>query len=963
MRRRLALAAAVALPLLLGLLLATALLLPGRLNWDGYRPALAENASQRLGRPIGLNGGLRLRLLPQTVLEADGLTIGGGDDGVQLTARALRLRVDPWRLLLGRVVVREVVLVGADIRLPWPPARLPGLGTLGDLTLLDARLEDSRISVAGARIEGVSARLLAGGLTEALLAEGRFNWRGRPLAFNASLGRAGDDGVAPLDITGQISGARISARGVLLAAGGFEGRLDAAGPDLSSLLPTPRGAFTATGRITAMADLVGVDQLALDLAGQQARGGISLRLAPEARLVNALEGRQGNPMDARAANPGESPEPRLDAALLASRLDLDAWMEALRSSGTPALPIGLDLSAEQAGFRGMALRRLRLAVQLENGRILVPEASAELPGDATINASGAGTANASEWALRFNARRLPEALAGLGLSGLPEAGIPPGPASGTMRLVLDERQAAFSDVALNLDGSRVAGTATWRWGDRPLLGLGLEFARLDLDPWLATVENLTAMDVNLRVAAERASLRGLPLEALNLDAAAEGGRLVLRRLLARHGGADITASANGTLSPPRLNEAALEAQGTSIGAMLGAFVTIPQPLAALPGRLRATLSGPLDALLMRAELAAEDARLEALLTLDLPPRRAAGTMTLRHPGARRLLGPLLGPAGREWLGDGSLAIIATVNLRPGLWAAENLDIVAGQLRLRGPVSLNREGARPRLTGQFSSDLLDLPELAETLPFALLSGFDMELGLRAENLRPAGLPRLTGLRAGLRLEEARLALDLEEARMAGGALRGTLRLDLRGPVPRLAIATRLEGAVVSEPLLGASDLPDLASGRADATLALSAEGHGPTAWRASLAGQGELVLREGTLQGIDLAAVELAAALPLAEAGEALLAALAGGMSPFTSLTLPFTAQAGLLRLEGARLQGQAGEARLAGTFDLAREALDLRLLMPRPEGPAIGLWLGGRLDAPRRLPEIAAHLRWRSERE
>ena len=96
------------------------------------------------------------------MIEADGLTIGSSNDGVALTARAMRLRLDPWRLLLGRVVVREVVLVGADIRLPWPPTRLPGLATLGldELTLLDARLEESRISVAGASIEGVSARFI-----------------------------------------------------------------------------------------------------------------------------------------------------------------------------------------------------------------------------------------------------------------------------------------------------------------------------------------------------------------------------------------------------------------------------------------------------------------------------------------------------------------------------------------------------------------------------------------------------------------------------------------------------------------------------------------------------------------------------------------------------------------------------------------------------------------------------------
>jgi hypothetical protein len=866
---------------------------------------------------------------------------------VELTARALRLRLDPWRLLLGRVVVREVVLLGADIRLPWPPTRLPGLAGLGldDLTLLDARLEESRISVAGASIEGVSARLLAGGAADALLAEGRFNWRGQPLAFSATLGRAGDDGVAPLDIAGQIAGARVAARGVLLAEGGFEGRLDAAGQDLSALLPTPRGAFSATGRITATADLLGVDQLALDLAGQQARGGISLRLAPEPR--------------ADAPAPGA----RLDAALLASRLDLDAWTDALRRGGSPALPIGLDLSAEAAVFRGMALRRLRLAVQLENGRILVPEASAELPGETTINASGAGTADASEWALRFNARRAAEALGSLAALNVPEGTVPYGSASGTMRLVLDERQAAFSDLALSLDGSRVAGTATWRWGERPVLGLGLEFARLELDPWLAAGDRLAGMDVNLRIGAERASLRGVALEALSLDAAAAGGRLVLRRALARYGSADITASASGTLAPARVNEALLEAQGGTMGALLAPWAHVPDGLATLPLRLRASVAGPSEALQLRAEAALDDARLEAQLTLDAPQARAAGTITLRHPGAPRLLGPLLGPAGRQWLGDGSLAIIAGVALRPGMLAAENLDMGAGQLRLRGTLAFNTEGQRPRLSGQLTTETLAIPALAETPSPGWLQALDLELGLRAENLLlPMGLPPLSGLRGNLRLEEGRLALELAEARLSGGALQATVRADAKASPPRLALEARLEGAVVTEPLLGQA--PDVASGRADVQLSLQAEGHGPAAWRATMGGAGRLVFHDGAMLGLDLEALGEAVALPDPDTAQsAMAAALAGGSTPFASLTLPFTAEAGLLRLGEAKLEGEAGEARLAGVHDLARGRLELRLAIPQPAGPDIGLWFGGGASQPRRLAETAAHWRWRNERD
>ena len=932
-RRGFALLAGVGLALLVG----AAFALPGRIDWDGYRETLAENASARLGRPIGLNGGLRLRLLPQTVLEADGLTIGTAGDGVELTARALRLRLDPAWLLLGRVVVRELVLVGADIRLPWPPARPPALGPLSSLTLLDARLEDSRIHIAGARVEGVSARLLAGGPADALLAEGRLNWRGQPLSFTASLGRTGDDGVAPLEITGQTAGSRISARGVLLAAGGFEGRLDASGADLAALLPTPRGAFTASGRVTAKADLVGVDELALDLAGQRARGGISLRLTPPART-------------GQAAPPG----PRMDATLIASALDLDAWTQALREGGTPALPIGLDLSAETAAFRGMALRRLRLVVQLENGRILVPEASAELPGEGRIDASGAGTANASEWALRFQARRMAEALTALGPRGLPDGAVPTGPASGTLKLVLDDRQAAFSDIAASLDGSRVTGTGTWRWGDRPVLGLGLEFARLDLDPWLGMSEALAGTDINLRIGADRALWRGIVLEALNLDASAEAGRLVLRRGLARHAGADVTASASGTLNPPRVHEAVVEAQGSSTASLLAHWLAVPAPFGALPARMRATVSGPLEALALRGELAMEDARLEAQLVVDAPQSRAAGTLTLRHPGATRLLGGVIGDVGRDWLGDGSLAVIAQVALRPGLLAAENLDVVAGGLRLRGSLALNVEQRRPRLTGQLAGETWRLPALPALGP---LPDLDIELGLQAGQWVREGWPAIEKAQATLRLEAGRMALELTEAGLSGGALRGVARIDAAAAPPRWTVEATLEGAQVTGALRGQA--PDIIAGRLDGRLSLQATGHSPAAWRASLGGEGEVVLRDGVLSGFDLPALNETLAAP-GMAG--MDAALAGGETPFARLALPFMLDRGLLRLGGVQWESEAGAADASGQVDLLRDSLDLSVTLPQPEGPAIGLRFAGPLDTPRRLVETGAHLRWRAER-
>ncbi len=925
-----------AVALLLALATGALLLLPARIDWDRYRPALAEHAGDRLGRRIAISGALRLRFLPETVLEADGIEVGPSGDGVELTAAALRLRLDPWHLLLGRISIREVALVGADIRLPWPPSRLPTLRPLGSLTALDARLEQSRISVSGVSFDGVNARLLAGGLADALSMEGRFAWRGQPVAFSATLGRAGDDGVAPFDLSAQLGAARVSTRGVLLAEGGYEGRLEASGPDLSAVLPTPAGAFTAQARLTATAELLAADQLQLVLAGQQARGGISLRYAPTLRL---------------------------DASLLASSYELDAWEQAFRRGGATALPVSIDLSAESATLRGVRLRQLRVGVQLEQGRIRVPDGRAELPGGMKLGIAGAGTAEASEWRITLDGPRadaLAPVLPAMGIA-VPGFTLPEGPLRGTLRLALDANQATLSELALTLDGQPVRGGASWRWGQRPFLGAGLELGRIDLANWVGTLPALSAMDLELRLSAATARWAGRDFENLSVDGSATGGRVVLRRLRARHAGAEITAAATVAMSPLRVQEATLELEGGQLAQLLG---TAPAglPLGAAPVRLRASLSGPPEQLALRAEADVEDARAEAQLTLDALEQRAQGSLTLRHPGAARFLAPWLSPGMAEWINGGSFALIANLGLRGRTLSAESIDLLAGQQRMRGALGLNLSGERPRLTGQLSTEALRLPENPGLGALGLIRPLDAEITWRADRLELPPLPPVMEARGGLRLDGGRLALELAEGRMQSGALRGLLEVDPAEGLPRVNLTLNLESLALSDPLPAAA--PQILSGTADMALRLTARGTAWPAWRSSLQGEGQVSMRDGTVGGLDMAALAAGIALPDTLAAQrAIQAALAGGTTPFQRLMLPFAVQAGQFSLRGATMATEAGEARLTGGIDLPRGVGELRVTVPVPDAPEIGLWFNGRLGAMQRLAETARYMRWRIERE
>lgn len=938
------------IPVLLLLLTAAAWIVPRHLDWDDHRGTLAALAAGELGRPVALQGAVRVTLLPQPMVEADDVIVGGSaPDDIRLAARALRLRLDLASLLRLRLAPREVVLVGAEIRLPWPPQTTPALRPPPWLTTFEARLEDSRVVVGDAVLEGVSARLTAGGLLEAVRAEGRFAWRGAGVTFRAVVGRPGFDGVATFDLTLATGGATAAARGILVEEGGFEGTAEATVSDLAAFLGVPPGAFRVAGRLAVGRELVSLRDMVLEFAGVPGRGSAALRLAGE---------------------------PRLEIAVQTSRLDLDAWTAAFRAG--PAVPVAvqLDVAADAASFRGLALRRLRGVLLRERDRFTFSDVAMLLPGDAELEFAGATAGGRLELAAHAAGQTLRETLLAL---GLPLEATDPARLrrfDARARVAIGESETGISDLAATIDGARVTGAGVLRLGARPMLGLGLEIDHLDLDGLLPEDLGLSSLaapglDANLRLAANTLVWRGTTMERATLDAALEGGRLLVRRFGLRGAGADIALSA--TLSPGqplRVSDAALElaaADASQLAALLPAPWQSARGLAALPLSLRLTGGGAGDALAWRAEGEFGDLRIEGDGSLDLAQRRLGSTFTLRHPGAQRLISLALGTDPPHWLGAGSFSLIATVAASAESIAAESFALVAGEARASGRMALAFAGDRPRVTGRIRTEALPLPGLVEeaTAPLGLerLAMADAELTFEIGRLLSDGLPALTEMRGGLVMGDGTLRLAITDAQLSGGRLEGEIRVEGRAGPPRAETTLRLTEATIPGPLFG---LPvDVAAGVADAAIELRATGHSIAALLGTLEGRLRVALSNGVLQGLNLAAVPAAAEIEEAAAAEAALrAALAGGATGFDRLDAAAAVSDGRAVLEQGAIALQGGATAMAsGAVDLARGTLDLDLRMRMPlDAPDVGLRLTGPAAAPRRLPDLAPWLRWRAER-
>jgi hypothetical protein len=956
------------------LLLGALWVVPPLLDWNRFRHAIATIAGADLGRAILINGDVALRLLPAPILTATDVDLPDPGDGTSAHLAALRLEVALGPLLRGRLVVRDLVLGSPVVSVPWPlPASMIRPARPSVPHAFAAHVENGTLRSGQAEISGINAAIHGGpeaglaqdGPVTSFGAEGFAAFDGQRWRFTAALGAPDADNVSAVDVAVQGQGAAHDTGGAVvgtLSDGVLQGRLHAAGSDLSLLIPASRLAWRAEAPFIATSDRIESSVLSLRLGASPATASFALHLMAPARL---------------------------EAALHAASLDLDGWSRLVRgrfAGFMPPVPVRLAFDADEAALLGGRIGTLGGVLTYDGSQWALDQVQAKLPGGAQLAFSGRMSRTDSamlsvDGPASLNAPDLRSTLAWVRplapelVGALSQGGEHRAELNFTAHVAPD--LASLRALTGKLDGGAVDGQVEARIGAHPSVTAKLHAERLDLDDWLGRVEPrpgtsladlakpFTMLESKVELTADTAVAGGRVWSGLALSASSGLSGLRLETASASAGGLHVTLS--GALAPDgTVTGARLKAIAPDLKTARTFIATGPDwawgAVSALPGpaSLQAFADGPPNALTLQLRAEAADLTAEADSRRDTLTGAADTTMTLRHPGASFLLDALGARQADRWLGLGPLAVLAHVHSTSGAIDIRDITLSAADMQLHGIGSVTFRGAEdPSVDLDLSAPVLALPAFGMVSPPRLdlprlLSGWRGDIRLRADQVE-AGLQPVPGtIDAALSAGGGDMLLTADNTGQ-GAMLSLAVAVDASRRPAAVAVQARVNHAALTK----AASLPlRIAGGHGDLILDLSAAGDTTPALLGSLSGNANLTLRNADIDGIDLPAVNrLAAAGAIAPSRGAMQLALTSGLSDNISGVLQARFEGGRLAIGDNAFSSIDGSFRLRGTADLANGVVDVtNEVSPALPGTApLAVRYAGESGAMKAIAELGAY--------
>ncbi|MBU2090910.1 MAG: AsmA family protein, partial [Alphaproteobacteria bacterium] len=419
------------------------------------------------------------------------------------------------------------------------------------------------------RFEKLTATLTAPSLYGPYQANGNLTYQGIPATLEASLGNIEFDRPAVVSLR-----LGLAERGNLAFSGSFQrgpsvnlsGRIEAESGNLSTLVNTVIGGkvplpaleqkLVVHGTLNATPATLALDDMLVTFGAARATG---------------------------AVNAGLEGGPRVDVVLEVGRIDLDKIMGDIIAQAAAAPPVrnqpaapgtgqagagrtamllpddialSLDLTVGAIDYRGRLIRQLRTNMVLDDGRLALNQLSAQLPGGTEASLLG-GAAN-GDHGVRFqgsvemvstNLREFAEWLR-VDLVNVP---------ADRMRSLslqsdvsLDSRELLLSQLDLRVDSSKITGGLVYRLSTRPSFGVTLTLDRLNLDAYMAAVQQrlapvlpeptpradgaspqpplavLDSFDANMKLQVGQVTYRGQQIRDITIDASVQDGVATIR---------------------------------------------------------------------------------------------------------------------------------------------------------------------------------------------------------------------------------------------------------------------------------------------------------------------------------------------------------------------------------------------------------------------------------------------------
>lgn len=534
---------------LIGLFLVVLLVVPSVINWNSYKPEIADQVRTLTGRDLIIAGDIDLKIFPSPRLVAEQVSLSsieGAQSPDLVSLRSVEVRIALAPLLGGNIGIETVQLVEPQIflevlkdgRTTWalsapkePKLEADSQAAVGTsqssngnnsgpaITLGNFEIVNGSVTYqdAGAKttekVTDINLSVAAASLTTGpFRADGHLVLRGLRLGVNANLGEVVGGRTFPMDLSVMIGGdsAKISLAGTVLGLDDvprFRGELNAASENIGRVvsalangvdLPAPLSqAFALSGNMDASAKALSFDDLKINFGGADGTGQVSGVFNGTPKLTANLT---INKIDADPWLVASKPVPSNETASEVANVPPSKSKEVLETAAPFALPSGLAASVAieigEISMRGDKVSNAVLNAELSDGVLNLGQFSLLAPGGSDLAVFGALTSKAGkphfDGQLQAKSQQPRTLMTWLGVdTGVLKPG-KPGAISLEIAAAASPETVLVSKLGVAFDKTTINGAATIALRDRIGVGASVNINQLDVDAYLADTKPVKA---------------------------------------------------------------------------------------------------------------------------------------------------------------------------------------------------------------------------------------------------------------------------------------------------------------------------------------------------------------------------------------------------------------------------------------------------------------------------------------